>query len=489
MTRYAGSTGINGRREITGEEKRKGSIRMANRKRTTAFYCKECGYESAKWTGQCPACHAWNTMVEAPVRPSVSSAQRLAGEKGSGFGGLTGPVSLSEIHDEGEVRWSTGYAELDRVLGGGIVKGSMLLVGGDPGIGKSTLLLQVTRNLAADGRRVIYVSGEESLHQIKLRAGRIGSVSDQLKFYCETDLDRITEVLMEEKPELAVIDSIQTMNNSSVDSAPGSISQIRETTGVLLRLAKQMGITFFIIGHVTKEGTVAGPRVLEHMVDTVLYFEGDRYASYRIIRGVKNRFGSTNEIGLFEMQREGLCEVANPSEYMLSGRPENACGSVVSCSMDGTRAMLTEVQALVCKTSFGFPKRQATGTDYNRVSLLMAVLEKRLGIPLSEYDAYVNLAGGIRQTEPALDLGIALAILSSYRGMPVGDKTVAFGEIGLSGEVRMVTMADIRVQEAAKLGFDTVLLPSSNVKGLKVPKGIRVIGIRSLQEAVEQLGK
>ena len=462
---------------------------MANRKRTTAFYCKECGYESAKWTGQCPACHAWNTMVEAPVRPAVSSAQRLAGEKGSGFGSLTGPVSLSEIHDEGEVRWSTGYAELDRVLGGGIVKGSMLLVGGDPGIGKSTLLLQVTRNLAADGRRVIYVSGEESLHQIKLRAGRIGSVSDQLKFYCETDLDRITEVLMEEKPELAVIDSIQTMNNSSVDSAPGSISQIRETTGVLLRLAKQMGITFFIIGHVTKEGTVAGPRVLEHMVDTVLYFEGDRYASYRIIRGVKNRFGSTNEIGLFEMQREGLCEVANPSEYMLSGRPENACGSVVSCSMDGTRAMLTEVQALVCKTSFGFPKRQATGTDYNRVSLLMAVLEKRLGIPLSEYDAYVNLAGGIRQTEPALDLGIALAILSSYRGMPVGDKTVAFGEIGLSGEVRMVTMADIRVQEAAKLGFDTVLLPSSNVKGLKVPKGIRVIGIRSLQEAVEQLGK
>lgn len=462
---------------------------MANRKRTTAFYCKECGYESAKWTGQCPACHAWNTMVEAPVRPAVSSAQRFAGEKGSGFGGLTRPVSLSEIHDEGEVRWSTGYAELDRVLGGGIVKGSMLLVGGDPGIGKSTLLLQVTRNLAADGRRVIYVSGEESLHQIKLRAGRIGSVSDQLKFYCETDLDRITEVLLEEKPELAVIDSIQTMNNSSVDSAPGSISQIRETTGVLLRLAKQMGITFFIIGHVTKEGTVAGPRVLEHMVDTVLYFEGDRYASYRIIRGVKNRFGSTNEIGLFEMQREGLCEVANPSEYMLSGRPENACGSVVSCSMDGTRAMLTEVQALVCKTSFGFPKRQATGTDYNRVSLLMAVLEKRLGIPLSEYDAYVNLAGGIRQTEPALDLGIALAILSSYRGMPVGDKTVAFGEIGLSGEVRMVTMADIRVQEAAKLGFDTVLLPSSNVKGLKVPKGIRVIGIRSLQEAVEQLGK
>lgn len=464
---------------------------MPNKKKTTAFYCSECGYESAKWVGQCPACHAWNTMVEAPVRviPSAASSFRQGRAGKPGLLPEARPVSLSEIHDEGEVRWSTGYGELDRVLGGGIVKGSMLLVGGDPGIGKSTLLLQVTRNLAESGRRVIYVSGEESLHQIKLRAGRIGKVGEQLKFYCETDLDRITEVLLEEKPELVVIDSIQTMNNSSVDAAPGSISQIRETTGVLLRLAKQMGITFFIIGHVTKEGTVAGPRVLEHMVDTVLYFEGDRYASYRIIRGVKNRFGSTNEIGIFEMRREGLCEVENPSEYMLSGRPENACGSVVSCSMDGTRAMLTEVQALVCKTSFGFPKRQATGTDYNRVSLLMAVLEKRLGIPLSEYDAYVNLAGGIRQTEPALDLGIALAILSSYRGLPAGDKTVAFGEIGLSGEVRMVTMADIRVQEAAKLGFETVILPASNVQGLKAPAGIRIVGIRSLQEAVQQLSE
>lgn len=333
-----------------------------------------------------------------------------------GLGAPARPVSLSDIHDEGEVRWSTGFAELDRVLGGGIVKGSMLLVGGDPGIGKSTLLLQVTGKLAAAGRKVIYISGEESLHQIKLRAGRVGTVGDSLKFYCETDLERITEVLLELRPELVVIDSIQTMNNSSVDAAPGSISQVRETTGVLMRLAKQTGITIFIVGHVTKEGTVAGPRVLEHMVDTVLYFEGDRYASYRILRGVKNRFGSTNEIGLFEMKREGLCEVENASEYMLSGRPENASGSVVSCSMDGTRAMLTEVQALVCKTNYGFPKRQATGTDYNRVSLLMAVLEKRLGIPLSDYDAYVNLAGGMRQTEPALDLGIALAVLSSYRG-------------------------------------------------------------------------
>ena len=468
---------------------------MPNKKRTTAFFCSECGYESAKWTGQCPSCHAWNTMVEASVRMQAGSVASAVSRGGAGavrgtcLAAGSRPVPLSAVQDEGETRWTTGYGELDRVLGGGIVKGSMLLVGGDPGIGKSTLLLQVTRNLAADGRNVLYISGEESLHQIKLRAARIGNVPDNLRFLCETDLDTITEILLEEKPELCVIDSIQTMYNASVAAAAGSISQVRETTGVLLRLAKETGITFFIIGHVTKEGTVAGPRVLEHMVDTVLYFEGDRYASYRIIRGVKNRFGSTNEIGVFEMRREGLCEVENPSEYMLSGRPENASGSVVSCAMDGTRAILTEVQALVCKSNFGFPKRQATGTDYNRVSLLMAVLEKRIGIPLSEYDAYVNLAGGIRQSEPAMDLGIAMAILSSFRGMPVGDRTVAFGEIGLSGEVRMVTMADVRVQEAAKLGFTTCILPKSNLKGLKAPAGIEIIGISNLKEAADLIGK
>ena len=468
---------------------------MPNKKKTTAFFCSECGYESAKWTGQCPSCHAWNTMVEAPVRiqtGGTASAVLKGGAgavRGTSFAAGSRPVPLSAVHDEGETRWTTGYGELDRVLGGGIVKGSMLLVGGDPGIGKSTLLLQVTRNLAADGRNVLYISGEESLHQIKLRAARIGHVPDNLRFLCETDLDTITEILLEEKPELCVIDSIQTMYNASVAAAAGSISQVRETTGVLLRLAKETGITFFIIGHVTKEGTVAGPRVLEHMVDTVLYFEGDRYASYRIIRGVKNRFGSTNEIGVFEMRREGLCEVENPSEYMLSGRPENASGSVVSCAMDGTRAILTEVQALVCKSNFGFPKRQATGTDYNRVSLLMAVLEKRIGIPLSEYDAYVNLAGGIRQSEPAMDLGIAMAILSSFRGKPVGDRTVAFGEIGLSGEVRMVTMADVRVQEAAKLGFTTCILPKSNLKGLKAPDGIEIVGISNLKEAADLIGQ
>jgi len=433
-------------------------------------------------------------MVEAPVRESGGTARTIArgGTARAGIGlseGRTRPVSLSEVDDAQSERWPSGYGELDRVLGGGIVRGAMVLVGGDPGIGKSTLLLQVTRNLASAGHSVLYVSGEESLHQIKLRAARIGNVPDNLRFLCETDLDTITEILLEEKPELCVIDSIQTMYNASVAAAAGSISQVRETTGVLLRLAKETGITFFIIGHVTKEGTVAGPRVLEHMVDTVLYFEGDRYASYRIIRGVKNRFGSTNEIGVFEMRREGLCEVENPSEYMLSGRPENASGSVVSCAMDGTRAILTEGQALECKSNFGFPKRQATGTDYNRVSLLMAVLEKRIGIPLSEYDAYVNLAGGIRQSEPAMDLGIAMAILSSFRGMPVGDRTVAFGEIGLSGEVRMVTMADVRVQEAAKLGFTTCILPKSNLKGLKAPAGIEIIGISNLKEAADLIGK
>ena len=466
---------------------------MANKKKMTAFFCSECGYESAKWVGQCPSCRAWNTMIEAPVRvPSSGYAARASAGGSTGAGGFGGgsfgqrpkPVSLSEIEDTSEIRWPTGYPELDRVLGGGIVKGSLILVGGDPGIGKSTLLLQVTANMA-ESLNVLYISGEESIRQIKLRANRIGKAPEALKFMCETDLDVITEVLLERKPDLVVIDSIQTMFNGAVASAPGSVSQVRETTGILLRLAKETGITFFIVGHVTKEGTVAGPRVLEHMVDTVLYFEGDRYASYRVLRGVKNRFGSTNEIGVFEMRAEGLCEVDNPSEYMLSGRPENASGSVVSCVVEGTRPMLTEVQALVCRTNFGYPKRQATGTDFGRVSLLMAVLEKRIGIPLSEYDAYVNLAGGIRQSEPALDLGIAVAVLSSYRNQAVDDKTMVFGEVGLSGEVRMVTMAEVRVQEAAKLGFTTCILPKSNLHNMKAPSGLKLIGVSSLQEVAD----
>lgn len=439
--------------------------------------------------GQCPACHAWNTMVEEPVRAVPASRTPGAG-RGIGLGNAGGdvshrPVPLSAVETKDEPRISSGFMELDRVLGGGIVQGSLILVGGDPGIGKSTLLLQVTKNISDAGHHVLYVSGEESLRQIGLRAQRIGTISDNLKFYCETDLDTISEVILEEKPEMVVIDSIQTMYNASVASAPGSVSQVRETTGVLLRLAKENNITFFIVGHVTKEGTVAGPRVLEHMVDTVLYFEGDRFASYRILRGNKNRFGSTNEIGIFEMRPEGLIQVENPSEYLLSGRPHGASGSVVTCSMEGTRPMLIEVQALLNPTSFGFPKRQATGTDYNRVSLLMAVMEKRLGLPLGQQDAYINLAGGIRQTEPALDLGIALAVISSYRNIPMDDRLVAFGEVGLSGEIRAVGMAQTRVAEAAKLGFTKCILPKANMRGLHCPDGIELIPVGGLSEAVK----
>ena len=451
-------------------------------KKTTAFFCRECGYESAKWVGQCPACRNWNTMVEEPVR-TVKPQAGLVSRAFPGSPADHRPVSLKEIGGGQEVRIPTGFPEMDRVLGGGVVKGSMILIGGDPGIGKSTLLLQAAANMARDGRSVLYVSGEESLQQIRLRAERVGGAADSLRFYCETDLDDVRETVLREKPELVIIDSIQTMFSAIVDAAPGAVSQVRETTGVLLRLAKETGTTFFIIGHVTKEGTVAGPRVLEHMVDTVLYFEGDRYSSYRILRGVKNRFGATNEIGVFEMRGEGLAEVPDPSEYLLSGRPTGTSGSVVTCSMEGTRPMLTEVQALVTRSSFGFPKRQAAGTDLNRMSVLLAVMEKRLGIPLSEYDAYVNLAGGMRQKEPSLDLGIVLAVLSSYTGRAIDSGIVAFGEVGLAGEVRQVSQAEQRVQEAAKMGFTACILPKAGLSKIRAPKGIRLIGVGSIGEA------
>ena len=420
-------------------------------------------------------------MVEAPAPARTAgafSAAKSMARPGTG----RKPVPLSAVEESDEDRFSTGFAELDRVLGGGVVAGSMILLGGDPGIGKSTILLQTARNMAGAGIDVLYISGEESLRQIKMRGRRIGEISDRLRFMCETDLDAITDVLGEEKPRLAIIDSIQTMYSAQVQGSPGSITQIREATGVLLRVAKETGITFFLVGHVTKEGNVAGPRVLEHMVDAVLYFEGDRYASYRILRSVKNRFGSTNEIGIFEMRGDGLAEVLNPSEFLLSGRPHDAGGSVVTCSMEGTRPLLLEVQALVCRTSYGYPKRQATGTDYNRVSLLMAVIEKRLGVPMSQYDAYINLAGGIRQTEPALDLGIVLAILSSFRNVPVDDHMIVFGEVGLSGEVRAVSMAQMRIQEAAKMGFTSCVLPRTNMRRLQAPEGMRLIPVGSLAE-------
>ncbi len=446
----------------------------------TRYFCQECGYESVKWLGQCPGCRAWNTFAEEPVAVTASGKEI---KKPNAGGPQSRPAVLNEISMEEESRVSTGIGELDRVLGGGIVNGSLTLVGGDPGIGKSTLLLQMCRELSFSGKKLLYVSGEESLRQIKMRALRIGDFADCMELYCETNLTQIEAVIKERSPQIVIIDSIQTMYNEEVNAAPGSVSQVRESTGVLLRLAKGLGISVFIVGHVTKEGTVAGPRVLEHMVDTVLYFEGDRHASYRILRGVKNRFGSTNEIGVFEMRQEGLAEVRNPSEFMLNGRPEGASGSVVSCSMEGTRPMLTEIQALVCHSNFGIPRRQTTGTDFNRVNLLMAVLEKRLGMQIGGCDAYVNLAGGIKITEPAIDLGIVLAIMSSFRSRPVPEGLIAFGEVGLSGEVRAVSMAEQRVREAAKLGFTECILPQVCLDKLPEIKGIRLIGVRSVADA------
>lgn len=446
--------------------------------KTTSFFCKECGYESAKWMGQCPACREWNTFVEEPVGRKEGTAKTRVS------GGAAKPVLLSEVSLDEQDRIPTGYPELDRVLGSGIVSGSLILVGGDPGIGKSTLLLQVCRNLAAAKQKVLYISGEESLKQIKMRALRIGEITGELLFLCETNLDVVEEHIRQTKPQVVVIDSIQTMYREDVTSAPGSVSQVRESTNVLMQIAKGMGIAVFIVGHVTKEGVVAGPRVLEHMVDTVLYFEGERNASYRILRGVKNRFGSTNEIGVFEMQEKGLVEVANPSEYMLSGRPEHASGSVASCSMEGTRPILLEVQALVAQTNFAVPRRTAAGTDYNRVNLLMAVLEKRCRMDMSHMDAYINIAGGMRMTEPALDLAIVMALVSSYKDREVSEKTIIFGEVGLSGEVRAVSMAEQRAAEALKLGFDTCILPQVCLDKMKKLKGMRLIGVSNVREAI-----
>ena len=451
--------------------------------KTTAFFCKECGYESAKWMGQCPACREWNTLVEEPV--AKKGASLSAGRQGPLI--KSRPALLSEISIEEKDRVTTGYKELDRVLGGGVVAGSLVLVGGDPGIGKSTLLLQVCGNLAAVGQKVLYISGEESLKQIKLRANRIGTMAGDLKFLCETSLDHIRETIGEEKPDIVIIDSIQTMYREEVASAPGSVSQVRESTNLLMRIAKGEGITIFIVGHVTKEGVVAGPRVLEHMVDTVLYFEGDRHASYRILRGVKNRFGSTNEIGVFEMREQGLVEVENPSEFMLDGRPKGASGAVVACAMEGTRPILLEVQALVAQSNLGIPRRTAAGTDYNRVNLLMAVLEKRCRFEMSRYDAYVNIAGGMKMNEPALDLAIVMALVSSLKDRPVDEKTIVFGEVGLSGEVRAVSMAQQRVNEALKLGFEACILPKICLDKMKPTEKIRLIGVQNVREAMGQL--
>lgn len=449
---------------------------MAKSKKSV-FFCQNCGHEESKWLGQCPMCKEWNTFVEEKVVPAKGSVAKQARS--------AEVVALSSVQTDSEERIKTKIEELDRVLGGGIVPGSLILVGGDPGIGKSTLLLQVCQRLSGEKRNVLYISGEESLKQIKLRAQRMGEFTDELYLLCETNLEIIRSVIEQKRPDVVIIDSIQTMYSEEVGSAPGSVSQVREATNVYMQLAKGLGISIFIVGHVTKEGTVAGPKVLEHMVDTVLYFEGDRHASYRILRGVKNRFGSTNEIGVFEMRQSGLAEVENPSEFMLNGKPENASGSVVACSMEGTRPILIEIQALVCQSNFGMPRRTATGTDYNRVNLLMAVLEKRLNMPLSNYDAYVNIAGGIKMNEPAVDLGIVMAVASSYKNRPIDEKTIVFGEVGLSGEVRAVNMPEQRVAEAKKLGFETCIVPEVSMDMVKDIKGINVLGVKSVSEAMK----
>lgn len=455
---------------------------MAKAKITSVYFCQECGYESSKWMGQCPGCKKWNTLVEEKV--NVSGGGMGGSVKGTVLKDIPKPVELGEVSLDEVDRIKTGMKELDRVLGGGIVQGSLTLVGGDPGIGKSTLLLQVCKNLADENHKVLYISGEESLKQIKLRANRIGEFSNHMLLLCETNLAMIEESIKQVRPEVVIIDSIQTMFQNEVSAAPGSVSQVREATNVFLQIAKGLGISIFIVGHVTKEGTVAGPRVLEHMVDTVLYFEGDRHASYRILRGVKNRFGSTNEIGVFEMRKEGLVEVENPSEFMLNGKPVGASGSVVVCSIEGTRPMLIEIQALVCHTNFGIPRRQTTGTDFNRVNLLMAVLEKRAGLQIGDCDAYVNIAGGMKITEPAIDLGIVMAIVSSFKNRAIDEKTICFGEVGLSGEVRAVNMAEQRVMEAKKLGFETVIMPKVCMEGMKID-GIKLVGISGIGEAID----
>ena len=456
---------------------------MKTAKTQTVFFFKNCGYESAKWMGQCPSCHEWNTFTEEPVVKTGSDSR----VKDSKLPKQEKPLYINEIDSKDSNRLSTGFGELDRVLGGGIVEGSLVLVGGEPGIGKSTILLQLAGNLAASGKKVIYISGEESLRQIKLRADRIGRIEGELTFLSETNTDRIVNTLERLRPDVAVIDSIQTMYTEEAGTAPGSITQVRESASRLMVSAKSCGIATFLVGHVTKEGTVAGPRVLEHMVDTVLYFEGSGANGYRIIRSAKNRFGSTNEIGVFEMGQGGLSEVLNPSELMLEGRPEDASGAVVACLMEGTRPILMEVQALVTETGFGMPRRQSSGIDYNRLNLLLAVLEKRVGYAMNRFDAYVNITGGMRVNEPATDLAVIMAVISSFKNKVIPADTIIFGEVGLSGEVRAVAHADIRVNEAKKLGFKRVILPKANMSKLGKIENIELIPVRSISEAASFL--
>lgn len=442
------------------------------------FACQECGYESPKWMGKCPGCGQWNTLVEEEER--LISTQR-----GTGITNSAHPQTLKDISVDEEERSTTGLNELDRVLGGGVVRGSLVLIGGDPGIGKSTLLLQISDSLGGGQGTVLYVSGEESVRQIKIRADRMRVTSPKIYLVSETNLDVIFSYVEKLRPQFLIIDSIQTMFKPQLTSAPGSVSQVREVTSALMGLSKGSEMAVFIVGHVTKEGSIAGPRVLEHMVDTVLYFEGERHHTYRVLRAVKNRYGSTNEIGIFEMSEAGLKEVVNPSEMLLSGRTPGAPGSVVLCSMEGTRPVLVEIQALVSTTAFGMARRMSTGIDHNRVVLLMAVLEKKIGMQLFNEDAYINVAGGLRIDEPAADLAVVSAIASSFRNVPIGTDMAVMGEVGLTGEIRAVSQIEKRINECAKQGFKTCVIPYDNMKGLRPDPDVKIIGVKSVVEGLE----
>lgn len=460
----------------------KGEIMAKAAKLKTKFVCSECGYESGGFLGKCPACSSWNTMTEEVVARTGSGGGTSGGRS---LPGMSKPIALNDIRTESGMRFDTGFGELNRVLGGGVVPGSLVLVGGDPGIGKSTLILQMCEGLGPR-QRVLYVSGEESATQIKLRADRLGVSREGILMLAETSFERVAAAIEDTAPTVVIVDSIQTVYSEEITSAPGSVSQVREVTGNLLRIAKQQEITIFVVGHVTKEGAIAGPRVLEHMVDTVLYFEGERHQDYRILRAVKNRFGSTNEIGLFEMGEKGLLEVTNPSGILLDGRSKEQAGSVVAVSLEGTRPMLLEIQALVSPTSFNNPRRMATGLDFNRLTMLIAVLEKKVGMQMHTFDAYLNVVGGIRLDEPAADLAVLAAIASSYRNRPVDPGMVFFGEVGLTGEVRSVGQTDKRIMEAARLGFSRCMVPASDGKlERRNQNGIEVVPVRTVEQALD----
>lgn len=451
-------------------------------KRKSVFVCQNCGYEAPKWLGKCPSCMAWNTLVEELEAPK--SKQKVLGSDITSQS--TSPIPLSKIEADKEERLDTRIPELNRVLGGGLVSGSFILVGGDPGIGKSTLILQAAYQFAAQGKTILYVSGEESVQQIQLRAARLGINSDRLHLLAEVDLERIHHYVTQMNPLLLIIDSIQTMIHPEVSSAPGSVAQVRESTAYLLRIAKTLGIATVLVGHVTKQGEIAGPRILEHMVDTVLYFEGDQHHSYRLLRSVKNRFGSTHEIGIFEMKEQGLEEVNNPSELFLAERPQGVAGSTIVATMEGTRPLLIEIQALLSPTIFPTPRRMATGIDYNRIAMIMAVLEKRVGLLLQNQDAYVNVVGGVKLIEPATDLAVAISIASSFRDRSTSAHDVIIGEIGLTGEVRGVPRIEQRVREARKMGFKRAIIPRKNVQGWDHPDGIEVIAVDTVIEALKE---